>query len=38
MNTFLQAIWLVVLFNGNPVTLYPVESEDYIMRLSLIHI
>ena len=32
MNTFLQAIWLVVLFNGNPVTLYPVESEDYIMR------
>ena len=32
MNTFLQAIWLVVLFNGNPVTLYPVESEDFIMR------
>ena len=33
MSTFLQALWLVVLFNGNPVTLYPVESEDYIMRM-----
>ncbi len=32
MNTFLQALWLVVLFNGNPVTLYPHETGDYIMR------
>ena len=33
MNGFLGFLWLVVFFSGNPVTLYPAQSDDYIMRL-----
>jgi len=29
---FLQFFWLVAFFNSSPVLLYPVESDDYIMR------
>ncbi|MHB9037534.1 MAG: DUF7482 domain-containing protein [Armatimonadota bacterium] len=31
-TTFLKALWLVALFNGHPVTLYPTQSEGYVMR------
>ncbi len=32
MTTFLKALWLVALFNGHPVTLFPVESGEFAMR------
>ncbi|MCL5104588.1 MAG: hypothetical protein M1133_10830 [Armatimonadetes bacterium] len=32
--SILQALWLVVLFNGNPVTLNTQDSQEFTMRLA----